>query len=77
MLKRLRWFLLGFIAGFVAFVYLRDKIHSLQNQYAAVRGTTTVVRTIRDIRRDLQDAWTGGRNKIRDAEQRLRVNRAA
>ncbi len=77
MLKRLRWFLLGFIVGFVTFVYLRDKLHSLQNQYAAVRGTTTVVRTLRDIRRDLSGAWADGRNKIKDAEQRLRANRAA
>ena len=73
MLKRLRWFLLGFMAGLATFIYLRDKINDLKEQYAAVRGTATAISALRGIRRDVRDAWADGRNKIRSTEQRIRA----
>ncbi len=72
MLKRLRWFLLGFIAGLIVYRRLQDRFDSLKDQYSTVRGAATTFSALRGIRRDLRDAWADGRTRIENATQRSR-----
>ena len=75
MLKRLRWLTLGAGLGAGASLWLQRRFRSLLDRYAPVRGTTNVLGTARQMRRDLRAAWRDGKRQMANAEQRLRDER--
>ena len=78
MLKRIRWFVLGVIAGVALYVWARDKMRRMPSKAvdaAAERGTElaqTAAARGRDLRARLREALREGATAMREREAELR-----